>query len=658
MVTRARATVGALLLLVFAGFATIPVAAQTPVLITQTPIVVNGAGNTIGITMPVTNNGTVQASSMKVISIQMSTAQLLAPSSLPISVGNILPNGTLQIDASFNGRGLTVGARYLLTVRGTYVIGNSTSAFSLNRFVTIPSPAQLLIGINKTDGLLLRVQAASGDSIAYFGAKDSNGLATKLNTVLVTAQSGGLSRFDVDAEGRPLRISGSDGTSFTFVWTSTTSAQVTAISAGGSKKVTISLNTGQTPIAKNSSPSPGLPDSLSAADTSTSGVTARPELLSWKPGSGKGPFASARYCDPAPQRPGASALVTIHVDRCGPVDDANVSLVYSPGGTTNSVTLPATDVPGTGNYNVSVPTLGAAVSSVGEACNSLDGALGNACETAFVMPFVCIALENPATASVTAAFVPECLVLRDEAIEYCYVLGGGLPAGAASVFVGFCSVVTNTIDLATAPTVEIQPVVIDILGNQSLPPVEVNAAAPSSTFTVLYPCFALDGLWEGTAIFTDSGGGPAETDPVSATFTSSSKITRDPHTGITTTMLTVTATVVFTEQGSVAETHNITYQATGSTVTLSGDITMTGTIAANGTGQAISGTGFDAAEGNSGTGSLTFSNGGLKMQGNITSGSDLSPGSGTLTVSADGTHMTGTASSTDGSTLTWTAVKQ
>src|SRR5580700_5786698 len=177
MVTRARATVGALLLLVFAGFATIPVAAQTPVLITQTPIVVNGAGNTIGITMPVTNNGTVQASSMKVISIQMSTAQLLAPSSLPISVGNILPNGTLQIDASFNGRGLTVGARYLLTVRGTYVIGNSTSAFSLNRFVTIPSPAQLLIGINKTDGLLLRVQAASGDSIAYFGAKDSNGLA-------------------------------------------------------------------------------------------------------------------------------------------------------------------------------------------------------------------------------------------------------------------------------------------------------------------------------------------------------------------------------------------------------------------------------------------------------------------------------------------------
>jgi hypothetical protein len=123
-------------------------------------------------------------------------------------------------------------------------------------------------------------------------------------------------------------------------------------------------------------------------------------------------------------------------------------------------------------------------------------------------------------------------------------------------------------------------------------------------------------------------------------------------------MLTVTATVVFTEQGSVAETHNITYQATGSTVTLSGDITMTGTIAANGTGQAISGTGFDAAEGNSGTGSLTFSNGGLKMQGNITSGSDLSPGSGTLTVSADGTHMTGTASSTDGSTLTWTAVKQ
>ena len=89
--------------------------------------------------------------------------------------------------------------------------------------------------------------------------------------------------------------------------------------------------------------------------------------------------------------------------------------------------------------------------------------------------------------------------------------------GAPNIFQQFCTVVTQSINCATASTVKLQAVVTDVLGkNQSLAPVQVDATAPSTSFTVLFPCFGLDGEWIGTAVFSDSGGGPPETDPLSA----------------------------------------------------------------------------------------------------------------------------------------------
>lgn len=110
MVRRLQIVVAIFSLLPLVSLAAVATAAQTPLLITQTPTVISGAGDTIGIVLPVTNSGAVQASGVKITSIQMSAAQLLTPSNLPISLGNIPTKETFQIEASFNGSHLTVGA--------------------------------------------------------------------------------------------------------------------------------------------------------------------------------------------------------------------------------------------------------------------------------------------------------------------------------------------------------------------------------------------------------------------------------------------------------------------------------------------------------------------------------------------------------------------
>ena len=278
MAARVRTSLTVLSLMALILLRAVPAGAQTPILTTQSPFVVNGVGNVLSISFDIINTGTVQISNFKVTAIQFSTARLIAPSSFAgLEISTVPPGGGTLIETTFDSSGLVVGKSYLLTIRGTYSLGNSTSGFALNRFIAIPTPAKVSVGINKTDSLLLQVNAGSGNAINYFGNKDVNGLATQLTTVLVQPKAGGTSRFDVDAEGRPVRLAAPDGTTFSFVWTSATSAQVTAVSPNGSQTATLTVDASLANLSKNLS----LPGAVGGSPAAAEFLAMANESYGW-----------------------------------------------------------------------------------------------------------------------------------------------------------------------------------------------------------------------------------------------------------------------------------------------------------------------------------------------------------------------------------------
>jgi hypothetical protein len=115
------------------------VSAQTgPVFSSQAPI--SGiVGNTFTVFLPVSNTGTTDATNVQVTSValgHMSPTNL----SLPQSIGTLAVRDHDTLDFQFDATLLTVGAHYLLTVRGTYQLGAQILGFAVNRFV-MPSPA-------------------------------------------------------------------------------------------------------------------------------------------------------------------------------------------------------------------------------------------------------------------------------------------------------------------------------------------------------------------------------------------------------------------------------------------------------------------------------------------------------------------------------------
>jgi hypothetical protein len=124
----------------------ISVAAQTPFFAAGTPSAASGTGNALSVTLPISNAGTATASSVMITSMQFSTATLISPSTLPVSIGNMPSAASFQVNASFNATGLAPGTKYLLTIRGTYVVGDSTLGFTVNRYVIVPALQGVISG--------------------------------------------------------------------------------------------------------------------------------------------------------------------------------------------------------------------------------------------------------------------------------------------------------------------------------------------------------------------------------------------------------------------------------------------------------------------------------------------------------------------------------
>lgn len=106
-------------------------------------------GSTLMIAIPITNQGSVNATNVQVTAATLRTAPLTAPSSFPIALGSIAPNQSAVFQANVDARLLAQNVPYLFTVRGTYQVGSVTAGFAVNRFITIP-PASPGLGNVKT----------------------------------------------------------------------------------------------------------------------------------------------------------------------------------------------------------------------------------------------------------------------------------------------------------------------------------------------------------------------------------------------------------------------------------------------------------------------------------------------------------------------------
>lgn len=128
-----------LLSLMALGFAlSTPVLAQSPAFSTQVPE--SGViGSSFVVLLPVTNTGTGAATLVQVTTVTVGGVAATSPS-LPLLLGSIGPGDSNQLVLQFDSSRLTVGGRYLLTIRGNYQSGGSTLGFSVNRILSVAVP--------------------------------------------------------------------------------------------------------------------------------------------------------------------------------------------------------------------------------------------------------------------------------------------------------------------------------------------------------------------------------------------------------------------------------------------------------------------------------------------------------------------------------------
>lgn len=106
-----------------------------------TPGIENAEGK-ISIVPHIMNVGDASISNVQCTDITLSSAvRISPPAGIPVVIGLIEAPGVGNVVARFSNAGLTVGAKYLLTVRVTYTISNVVYGLTLNRYIQIPPAA-------------------------------------------------------------------------------------------------------------------------------------------------------------------------------------------------------------------------------------------------------------------------------------------------------------------------------------------------------------------------------------------------------------------------------------------------------------------------------------------------------------------------------------
>lgn len=112
-------------------------------------------GGEIRLTIPILNGGEVALSRLLITSITLGSAGLLSPPGWPIHLNTLGASNSATVAARFSDQGLVEGANLLLTVRGSYQVGDVSYGLTLTRFLKVPAP-----GVRPDYELLAAVQSA------------------------------------------------------------------------------------------------------------------------------------------------------------------------------------------------------------------------------------------------------------------------------------------------------------------------------------------------------------------------------------------------------------------------------------------------------------------------------------------------------------------
>ncbi len=138
-------------------------------------------GSTLMVALPITNNGTVDATNVKVTGTTLRSATLANPS-FPVALGTIDAGQSAVFQADFNAGSLAANTSYLLTVNGTYMVGSVTAGFTINRFI-VPPPAGPGSGLAGSVSVVpLTVSGGSFPNQPLDFPDDANGAAPPIPT--------------------------------------------------------------------------------------------------------------------------------------------------------------------------------------------------------------------------------------------------------------------------------------------------------------------------------------------------------------------------------------------------------------------------------------------------------------------------------------------
>ena len=119
--------------------------------------------------LPIINIGKSIVQDVKVWTVTLPDAELLAPGSLPFPLGKIPPGGDTVLDASFVGQ-FGPGTGQALTVKGTYAVEAATHCFTLHSDFVLPPAAPGEAGltlktleVNKVEGAPFKPQPPDFD---------------------------------------------------------------------------------------------------------------------------------------------------------------------------------------------------------------------------------------------------------------------------------------------------------------------------------------------------------------------------------------------------------------------------------------------------------------------------------------------------------------
>ncbi|HVS82165.1 MAG TPA: hypothetical protein VHE60_10565 [Pyrinomonadaceae bacterium] len=117
--------------------------------------------NTLLIAFPIVNNGTATAYNVEITAISLQSAKLIRPTAFPVALGNLMLRVRTVGEAAFLGPRLLRNQRYLLEVKGKYVVEGKTLTFSVHRYISLPPSAPGSARISTTEARPNSVSGAS-----------------------------------------------------------------------------------------------------------------------------------------------------------------------------------------------------------------------------------------------------------------------------------------------------------------------------------------------------------------------------------------------------------------------------------------------------------------------------------------------------------------